>query len=70
VKPAKIESILRRLNHTVASAGENPVVVPLLLAADAIKFLQGEVCNLRAELGMWQELHPFAASAAPSESSR
>jgi hypothetical protein len=69
MKPRKLQSIIRRLSHTAALAGESPAAVTCLLGAEAITFLQAEVRNLRAELGMWEELHPDEADGIPPSAS-
>jgi hypothetical protein len=61
---SKVESILRRLEHTAAISGGSHVSVVCLLAAEAITSLRTDATNLRAELGMWQELHPVQRDAA------
>jgi DNA mismatch repair protein MutH len=63
MKPIKIASIGRRLTHTAA------VSVACLLGAEAITFLQTEVRNLRAELSIWEELHPDEADEIPPSAS-
>jgi hypothetical protein len=65
----KIASIGRRLTHTAALAGDSPAAVTCLLGAEALTFLQLEVRNLRAELGMWEELHPDEADEIPPSAS-
>jgi hypothetical protein len=64
MKQSKVESILRRLEHTAALSGGSPVSVVCLLAAEAITSLRADANNLRAELGMWQELHQGQKDAA------